>query len=26
MPLDGGGLPVSKEIRAGIDLEAVLQP
>jgi len=23
MPLDGGGLPVSKEIRAGIDLEAV---
>jgi len=26
MPLDGGGLPASKEIRAEIDLEAVLQP
>jgi polyisoprenoid-binding protein YceI len=26
MPLDGGGLVVSKEIRIEIDLEAVLQP
>jgi hypothetical protein len=26
MPLDGGGLLVSKEIRVEIELEAVLQP
>jgi len=26
LPLDGGGLLVSKEIRIEIDLEAVLQP